>query len=290
MTDNEGSRMRAMSLAVITGTKIQEDYPDIADLYRGGSTIAEIVLAKGIAEEYGLSTNVALNAVGYALRGCYAGPIRYNGLIENPEERAEIARKHIENGWTEQERRKHGLRLVRENKGLFSRSVDDLVEVGKKTHKNEKGIHSSDFGSEGKRKAAIKSNEAIGNIVWSIPEYESLKRKYDSPAYKKGRGSDIERIIKELNDEYHNGTKVRDRRAVIHKLSEYNRERGTTKQYVRWTDKETAEMLSLRSEPKYQKNGGLLKVAEILNDKYHGGKEIRTSDILSRKLGYIRRQ
>jgi hypothetical protein len=76
---------------------IKEDHPEIAELYRGGSSAYTIAKDLGIKKEYGVTENIALVCVHKAISG-YKGGFNlgsYVGLIPNEEERGRLARGHI---------------------------------------------------------------------------------------------------------------------------------------------------------------------------------------------------
>lgn len=65
------------------GRRISEEYPQIADDYRGGMNLANIAEGYGFAEKYNLSRGIAPNAVMYALR-----------LLISDEERKKLEIEH----------------------------------------------------------------------------------------------------------------------------------------------------------------------------------------------------
>lgn len=186
-------QVMAIKLSKRTGKEIAQNYPEIVDKYRAGSTIGKIIEEYGILEEYGLTENVANHAIYCALRE-----------LASEEDLARIAREHeIEGGKITRER---GI-------GLFSLTPVQRVQNaskagkvgGKKTY--EQGIALFSLTHEQKVEVGKKSALVQGRKLWSDEEENYLVCLCRNPKYVYGSGphkglSDYSKIATEFENRF----------------------------------------------------------------------------------------
>lgn len=136
-------QIAAINLAKRLGKKIAQDYPQIAEDYRRGSTIKKIAENYGFAGEYRLIT-------GKNTWNCLVSALE---ILIPEEERQVLGRQHMQ---------MTGKKGYEESKGIFSLRVEELGEArrkgglisgrinGREVYKEKKGIHAQS--KEEKRK------------------------------------------------------------------------------------------------------------------------------------------
>lgn len=179
----------AMKFAVLVGEVIQGEHPEIAKLYREGSSQAQI--AQYLTER-GLSLmprsrSTLENSVKIALRG------------NSDEELGKLL---------------SGLLPIEEYRTISYRNREDARSNGGKIVKRQ-GLGVFSLSSEQLRSAAIESAKSRGRIPW-CNESENIEAKtmFNQQEYiNNGRVLNA-KIAKVLNAKYHQGSPVRTRKSV----------------------------------------------------------------------------
>ncbi len=145
-----------IKIAADLGRRIQREYPDIAEDYRGNYFSREIAEKYNISIKYGVGIRLASNAIRCALKG-YSGGLGiepYKGLIKEEE--------------------------------IKELSIGKLKANGKRNRETHKGIFGLDEETE---KTRIKrSAESNGLVLWSSLELEDTYKMYQDPDYKYKEG------------------------------------------------------------------------------------------------------
>ncbi len=201
MADQIGLRIVAMKRAIALGRKLQQDSPQIADLYREGRSQYDIVGDLGIEAAYTVSREVARNAVRNALGGCASEDSKmiYEGLLEEDEMR----------------------RISLEHRRNSSRRVaNDTLE-------RAVGIHGRD--RETRVRDSINAVIKRGELPWKrsgdsigegkICEVGEMERAYQLsllPNYRTSTGNRVSnvKVARQINLEYHEGRGVRNSQTV----------------------------------------------------------------------------
>ena len=116
------NQVRGITKSIELGRTLQEDYPEIAILYRNNTT-QDIVERLDIQAAYGVNPEVARKGVQYAIAGHdgFSGKKAYPGLI-GKRERKRIAQKHIE---------ENGHKSYQERKGIHGRTLEEMQKHGR---------------------------------------------------------------------------------------------------------------------------------------------------------------
>lgn len=159
LSDDPIIRLRqklVIGLNIELGRTLHVTHPEIAELYRQGHTRSDIADELGVSGVYGVSKNVAISAVGFALRG-YEGHLewvsldRYNGLLSD-EELDRIAIEH-----NRECGKVIGQEMYEKGIGIHGRSTEERSAAGRKggrlAFENGLGI----FGISPERKREIAS-------------------------------------------------------------------------------------------------------------------------------------
>ncbi len=181
-------RTSAVLIAAELGRRLQQEHPEVADMYRRLISFPKIIERLRLVKDHGVSEHIARNAVVYALRGYHWGFTvePYEGLILDPDEL-----KRIASGY----RRKTGETLRRSKKGICGLSAEE------------------------QRKAACKGAQAVGWVIYTKRERACLLRLCADPRFCYGPGRykgkpKLDLIAQELNKRFHQGQPVRDRFSV----------------------------------------------------------------------------
>tara|TARA_Y100000310_G_scaffold137447_1_gene136319 strand:- start:11688 stop:12986 length:1299 start_codon:yes stop_codon:yes gene_type:complete len=284
-------QIAAISLAAKVGRFLQIYIPEIADEYRNGKTLANIVEDHELMQEFDLSLDVAKSAVGCAIRGDPGSSIRlgYEGLINDQEELNRLRAEHIRNAKSYEERRAFGLELLVSGRGLFGMTTEERKEIGDKLYREGKGIHALD--SEGKRQAAIASNISKGLTPWSELEYKFTCMASRLPEYQKHSMVLNGKIADELNKLFHNGVDIRNKNTVLHQLVNYRKSLGKTRSFLKWTKEQECYLLEAIADPDYLIPRGidLEKLSLDYNTQFHAGELVRSKKSISHKLAQLRK-
>jgi hypothetical protein len=229
------SKRKSVASSISLGLLIQEDLPEIADLYREGYTQIEIVHLKKLNEAYHVPVYIARAAVQRALSG-HSGGFKidpYPGLLSE-KERKELEKQHRYEG-----RRRGGLeggnKSYRESSGIFSEEYGERSEVSRrnalKSLEQKVGIHglSREERIENSRKAV----EARGDILWmkegelmpdgsvcKVSEEEYAYELSQRGEYKRGSLRKMKEITKAVNEKYGRDRSVDAVRTKVKKTQE----------------------------------------------------------------------
>ena len=242
----------AMRFVVERGRALQQLHPEIADDYRDGSTLAQLVDAYQIRRTFRLrrdQRDAAVQIVYRALVGNrdWWGP-EYAGLLSTREARR-IGRAHIV-----QTARANGAHMQKLGVGIFAATPEEraaYASIGGKVggaRVKELGVGYCGLTPEERREASRKGTAALGLTPWERDELAvayllSKRRRYQDP--RKGCGVRHQKVAERLNEIFHEGEGVRSRNSVacmwrrqetalreIRKNTEYlTQMRG---QYLRW--------------------------------------------------------
>jgi len=189
------------------------------------------------------------------------------------EQRGENARRSYEEG----------------NSWWANLTVEERIEHGKKLHKKGIGIHK--LTSDEKREAVLKSLKAQGMTPWSPEEDNYLLDVLKSKDYvilEKGvRERDYSRIVRELNERFHEGTSIRTKIAARGRLISLTNQAPSEELIalgpVSWLTNEESYILTALKSGGYTieyKPGRVTysyeRLASELNQKYHSGESVRT--------------
>lgn len=248
--DQESGKIAAMRLSFLLGQQLQNEHPEIADMYRAGKRHAEIDEDLDVSSRYGVTSVVARIAIGNAIKGSMGvvGLEGYVGLITDVVELEEIRKQHQIEGSHKSYRDGTGIHAMtfseRQAAGRVGGSIGGSKSVEKKL-----GIHAM---TDEQRKAA-------GHKGGSI----SGKRNYQ---LKKGVHG---RTKKEMSEHTKIGLRNQGYVPFI--------EREETDVFTRLGELEYAFMLT--KSPEYQRKSRInaKKIAAELNKVYHGSEEVRTN-------------
>lgn len=204
-TDLERSQTVVMKTIRELGLQLQHDLPEIADDYRRGKMIPEIVELYGIVHKYGVdgeyvNEEFAESLVQVALRGHRGGfgITPYEGLID------------------EEEQKEH----LRRYSSLFH------APGGRKTLELKVGIHGR---TPAQRKKDLRAAMlAKGIVPWKPKEIMTAHVLSKNPKYRFQKGlnggkMNTRLVARELNERYHHGGVVRTIDSVISALCRFRR-------------------------------------------------------------------
>ena len=216
-------QMSAISRGIERGKEIRDSLAAIADDYRAGMTLSEIVSKYNIMNKFEIDNeDVAGKAVKYALSGYDGTSIslhneHYEGLMTQ-EEYSKISARHQVDS-----RIRVGKRLYEEGNGLFSIPREKKRQMGIRHGKNQysqkKGIHALDI--EQKRENGRKGAAARGYVAWD--HYETVVAYALSilPEYQRSGNANNTKVAEALNAIFHNEEPVRNSRRVSAHLCDY---------------------------------------------------------------------
>ncbi|MCH7850228.1 MAG: hypothetical protein IH845_01145 [Nanoarchaeota archaeon] len=242
----------AIKGSIDLGRTLTEEHPEIANLYREGSSIPQIVEELDIQSRYDVTGNIAWSGVQRAISGHESGfnSDPYEGLIPDTRERGELAKDH---------NRKSGLKSYEMRIGAHGRTAEQTTKdnrrAGRKTYQMGVGIHAqtserlSELGRKGGRKAyeeglgmfgrtseqtsedshkggynATLNRGQIPWVIGRIPEVEYAYALTFLPEFQKDSSRVNNKLIAlELNIEYHDCEEVRTVSAVRSQLSKYRK-------------------------------------------------------------------
>ncbi|MBD3318903.1 hypothetical protein GF342_03255 [Candidatus Woesearchaeota archaeon] len=244
MSVDKRKKVRAIALAIRVGQKLQRQFPEIATLYRDGLRHADIVECLELDTAYARLSAVMTKAVGYALTG-YDGPLSapYTGLIPSSELEEICLRRKRRSGVSssrlqaqsqtglyamsdEEKRRarsKGGSTTKKNCKGVFGLDDKKRSEIsartGRRLYEEGRGIHA--LSSEQRADAAKKSCRMQGMTPWSEEELRRAVELSMDPEYQYGARVSNKMIAKTLNEEFHEGLRVRRANMVFRRLRRY---------------------------------------------------------------------
>ena len=206
MEDNKGlsrEQFRAIKQSIKLGRTLQKDHPEIADIY-GYYFQADIPKMLDIQSKYGVSDNVALTGVYFAINGHEEGfgIEGYVGLITDEEEL-----KRLREGRKVAGSQKGGRTTYEQGIGVHGRTAEQIIEDGRR----------------GGRIGGLKSAIARGLTPWTDEEKEFAYMLSQEQEYQRGSRVNNELIAFALNIEYHGCKEVRSNGAVKRQLSNYRK-------------------------------------------------------------------
>lgn len=290
---NLNERQRAvLKRAANLGIVIQREFPEVAEDYRAGRLVPEIIAQYDVLSRYGVGRNVAIKAILFAIQG-YNGGIgvnSYRGLIDSSEleelrdgiiqrainnriseahlgvseSRSEEAQEHISTAASRIGRRDYELK-----RGLFALSKKQLSDCGKrganKARKMGVGIYA--MSAEQLRESRLKGGFASGYLTYQ-------------------RGIGIHSLTTE--ERRANGCKTRDRKLGLYamtreELQKCSRKAALARGEVLWSKEEIQEafLLSQQEEYRFGSFADNEKIAKTINEKYHEGKPVRSASTVS---------
>jgi len=200
----EEEQVAAIKYSIQLGPTIQKLFPQIADNYRSGKSLNDLVEECKIRVLFPMSERTAQEAVRLALRGYHREinlfpDFDYNGLL-NLEEYEMLAKNH---------HRESGRRLGEEI-GYKS---------GQKTFEAGTGVHKLEYIERhyGGQKGIVKQ----GNIPWSDEEILTIEELSRDTLYQRRSEIHAQRIANEINNRFHYGRPVRNNRSVVKAYSRY---------------------------------------------------------------------
>jgi len=182
-------QMSAIELGISLGQKIQNDFPEIGNLYKEGFTLSMLISKFNITTYLGVNFKVAETAVHRALKG-------YSGNIKNLDLKPYVG-------------------LLSENELTFYGKEHNRisgVDVAKKLMEEKKGIFS--FTKEQQEEARLKSIFACGNVPYFQEELDFIEKLATDPQFQKGSLVKVFEIAFEVNLKFHNGREVRKPRSI----------------------------------------------------------------------------
>lgn len=218
----------AIKCSVKLGQKLQKLYPQIADDYRTGYSLKQIVDKYDLTESYDISKSVAATAVKCALNGYdshfeFFDYPSYDGLIPVDEYKDLAVQQHSLSG-------KRLAEHTRINKnGIYGLTLDERIKCGQKGAKilmqKKLGIHAQTY--EDHKKFGKLSAQSRGLILWTDEEKYSTLEMATQPdkTYRQGSKILVKKIAEELNEIYHAGNQIRTSVAVASFLRCYNQGR-----------------------------------------------------------------
>ncbi|MEK6800544.1 MAG: hypothetical protein AABY10_05055 [Nanoarchaeota archaeon] len=190
---------------------LKNKHPEIANLYRSGMFVSRIEAELSLSNSYGVSVNVARQAIGFAIRGHSQGYglDAFEGLITDREELSRLESEHKTLNGAEIGNYTRDARI-----GVFAMSKEDIVNAGKA------------------------SVLARGRILWrpateeSVSEEDYLLRIHAEHEHSSGRYAgriNYNSLANAMNEEYHNGEKVRSEGTIRARLTILLKRNGHTK-------------------------------------------------------------
>lgn len=183
----------AIKRTIKLAERLQQEHPEIAEMYRLGEFYAEIVRYLNLCETYGVTESIAKSATGLALRG-YGGGKRFEGFkgLISDEEQKQLWEMH---------QKRHGYGLVAHKKGIHAQN-------------NTTRLEATILGLAKQGKVPWKPREETeGYCRYSEQEYLFMLAKSQDYHHKtsKVKGKlDLWKIAKKINEIYHNGASVRN--------------------------------------------------------------------------------
>lgn len=194
----------AIRYSLVLGLDIQKTFPTIAEDYRNGESLSEIVKKYDINNLFGIKKSTARQSVTYALRGYREDwdmfpDIVYRGLL-SIEEYNRLAREHHEESGERlgnQHGHNSGMKTFRDGTGVHALVYTEKHDVG------QKGI--------------VKQ----GHIPWSDEEILTLEELSQNPTYQRRSRIHAQNIAEEINRIFHTRNSVRDNTSVKKAFNRY---------------------------------------------------------------------
>jgi hypothetical protein len=296
----------AIRLIAAIGEDIRNNHPEIAEDYRNGLTAPKLVAIHGFEHCYGVSRNIAIDAVRSAIRG-YSGYYYepYQGLIADRSERESLALAH---------NRETGEELYKQKNGIHALTQEQKAEAGRKgglirgplSYRLRIGCHAlppevlrehcRKIAPLGARAGTTASLAARGLVPYEpatsgrIAEIEFAFRLAADPRYLGPIRANFRRIAEEINKVFHGG-EPRFTRTTL-KIALQSHRRRNRSAAVSRPDPEMSFAEELTRNPVYQLPARI-KAAEIVrkvNEVYHGGRPVRNPVSIRGAIKRYRRQ
>ena len=286
----------AISRSIRLGLILQQDHPEIIDLWKQDNSYAKIAEMLEIKSNYGVSNNVANSSVRYAIAG-HDGDLSilaYNGII-CAEERLAIARRH------QVESSRRSIRSLAE---MINPETGEriLVEAGRKGYQNGLANRThkqrSADGYKGGSKSGPKTYEEGQGIHGRTDEQMSIDgQKAGQKSYEQGKG--IHSLTTEQRSEL--GRQLHELKRGVHARSaeqmKIDSRKGNEAQGFRvWSTEELEYAHRISQNPEFRWNSGSAKgkpnhklIALELNITRYDGEEIRNRHSVQKGLSkYIK--
>jgi|SRR3989344_4216700 len=318
------NQFAAICASIKLGYTIKTDFPQIAEDYRSGLSLTQIVRKYQLTSMYKVGVRTAINAVHRALVG-HGGGFNlesYEGLIVDYTEIKDIGRDHLS---------KPGKELYRDKRGVFAIPKEELVRYssmgGRLASKEKLGIHGrsrEQMTMDGKKGGIIG-----GRIVQErrLGIFSPLYRTEDGALTQTGRERLRElglRLFKEKKGIHGRscekmsidgrragriaGNSTFQRKVGVHgrtqaKMSEDGRESALARGLIPWQPAKETDTYYAFSEIEYayrlsmgrdfQTIGGLSdnkKISEMLNELFHDNNAVRSSHSVQIALSKYRKK
>lgn len=201
------SQYGAIKRSILLGKTLQENHPEILELYKNGKTYREIANLLGISMRYDISPVVAMRSVNRAITG-YDGKYpfiheSYEGLT-SISEALELGSDHRSKA-SERNYRDIGCLLHEQKRGCHKLTSEQHKKNG---HKG---------GIKGGRKGGLKSTEKKGLTAWSDEELEYAHQRYLNPK------TTYKSLSEELNRMFHKNALIRTEGTVKKRLLRFRK-------------------------------------------------------------------
>ncbi len=217
----DSQEVSGMVFSVSLWLRIQWEFPEVADEYRSGLSLSDIIRKYQLEKIYSIQPKTAENAPRYAL-GWYQDTIelstmtRYEGLIPLVEYKA-LGKEHNQSTgrmvWI----------LMRETKnGMFSISTEERRSIGSKSgnkwFQNKTWIHAQTL--EERRDIWRLGAIASWWKPWSALEEASIAELIKNPEYQRKTRINAQKIAMKINADFHEWKAVRTTRSVVKLVSQ----------------------------------------------------------------------
>ncbi|MBI2665729.1 hypothetical protein HYX12_03855 [Candidatus Woesearchaeota archaeon] len=206
------SQRTAILRNIKLGKIIQEQYPEVLEMYKNSYSPIEIVRELELDSIYRVAVQSAARAVGYALAGSHF-EVCYKGLVTNRRELGKLRRSHAL-----RIKSKAGTTAFRQKRGIHQEGIDHSKngkdggsKGGKKAYESNKGIYDHHRTPEQKRRDSLEGAIARGYHPWSKQEEKWLYQSALDNRFRIRGVPSYQRLAEEMNHQ-------RTSRAVRHKL------------------------------------------------------------------------
>ena len=258
--DLSPEQVGAIKRSIELGRTLQQEHPEIADLYRQGYTLPDIVGELDIRTEYDVSNMVAQGGVRRVLSGHNGslGIRNYDGFLSK-EEIERLGKEHMSEA---------GLRTYREGMGIYAMTPKQKRAAskmgGRTAYEEGRGFH-----------------------VMIPKEKKETAKMGGNKSYKEGKGIFGRTKEKISRNNREGGKRSYHLGKGAHALTPTEKEAtgrlsAIKRGFVPWIDEETREAYELALLPVHRR-GKLVnaeKIAEELNKKYHGERCVRTASAI----------
>ncbi|MFZ5955256.1 MAG: hypothetical protein ACOYT4_02425 [Nanoarchaeota archaeon] len=191
------NKISAIKQAIMLGKELQKEFPVMADAFRKGKSLRQIVEDLEISNYCSVPSSTAIEAVRYALKGYllrfdFLNLKNYDGLISY-EEYSNLAYQH---------------------------RSSNLAKINRKFKRKRTKLDYKIYQKNGKQVA-----KASGFTLWTEEEKLSALTMATSTNKEYNRGSKIavKNIAQKLNELYHNGKAIRTAKSLSGFFNDYNK-------------------------------------------------------------------